>query len=68
MKVTDLNEQLIEVTDLSAALEQATFFKDCHQEPPEPITDSRQQAYWTDIYAKLIALHSNAVENRNNRL
>jgi len=56
MKITDKNGQEIEVTDLAAALEQAAFFKDCHHVPPEPVADKRQQAYWMDIYQKLIVL------------
>ena len=56
MKITDKNGQEIEVTDLPAALAQAAFFKDCHHVPPEPVADKRQQAYWMDIYQKLIDL------------
>lgn len=56
MKITDINGQAIEVTDLNAAIEQAAGYKDCHHEPPEPVADCRQQAYWTDIYEKLIQL------------
>lgn len=56
MKITDLNGQEITVTDLNAAIAQAADFKDCRHDPPEPIADSRQQTYWTDIYHKLIQL------------
>ena len=56
MKVTDMHGQAIEVTDLNAAIEQAAGYKDSHHDPPKPIADSRQQAYWTDIYEKLIQL------------
>ena len=56
MKITDLNGQEITVTDLNAAIAQAADFKDCRHDSPEPVADSRQQAYWTDIYKKLIHL------------
>lgn len=56
MKITDINGQAIEVTDLDAAIEQAAYYKDCRHQPPEPVADSRQQAYWADIYEKLIRL------------
>ena len=56
MKIMDLNGEQIEVTDLTAAIEQAAYFKNCYHIPPQPIADSRQQAYWSDIYNKLIAL------------
>lgn len=62
MKITDLNGQHIEVTDLTAALEQAAYFKDCYHEPPDPVADKRQQAYWTDIYNKLMALQTKSDE------
>lgn len=52
VKITDINGQAIEATDLNAAIEQAAVYKDCHHEPPEPIADSRRQAYWMDIYTK----------------
>jgi hypothetical protein len=67
MKITDLNGQQIEVTDFTAALEQAEYFKDCHHIPPDPVADKRQQAYWTDIYNKLTALQSKPVDKRNNK-
>lgn len=61
MKITDLNRQQIEITDLPAAFKQAAYFKDCHHVPPDPRADKRQQAYWTDIYNKLAALQSEAI-------
>jgi len=56
MKITDLNGQEITVTDLKAAIAQAAAYKEYQHEPPVPIADKRQQAYWTDIYNKLIQL------------
>ena len=67
MKIADLNGQQIEVADLTAALEQAKYFKDCHHTPPDPVADKRQQAYWTDIYNKLVVLQSKSVDKRNNK-
>lgn len=45
MKIKDLNGQEITVTDLNAAIAQARSFKEYRHNPPEPIADSRQQAY-----------------------
>lgn len=58
MKITDLNGQEIKVTDLIAAIRQAETFKDYHHEPPRPEMDKSRQAYWTDIYNKLLNLQT----------
>lgn len=57
MKITDLNGLEITVTDLDKAIEQAELFKDMHHVPPVP-SDKERQAYWNDIYKKLLELKS----------
>ena len=63
MKVTDLNGCEIEVTDLDEAIEETEFFKDCHHVPPIE-SDKERQAYWTDMYQKLLELKNNNISNR----
>jgi len=67
MKIKDLNGQEITVTDLNAAIAQARSFKEYRHNPPEPIADSRQQAYWIDIYNKLIALQNKSGDTTQNK-
>lgn len=55
--ITDLNGLRKEVTDLDKAIEQAEYFKDAHHIPPVE-SDKERQAYWRDIYEKLLHLKS----------
>lgn len=55
--ITDLNGLQKEVTDLDKAIEQAKYFKDAHHVPPLK-SDKERQAYWRDIYEKLLQLKS----------
>lgn len=55
MKIIDLNGLEIEVTDLEKAIERAEWFKDAHHIPPVD-SDQERQAYWRDIYEKLLKL------------
>lgn len=64
MKITDLKGLPIEVTDLDKAIEQAGYFKDAHHVPPVA-SDKERQAYWRDIYQKLLQLKSK--ENEQSR-
>lgn len=57
MKVTDLNGYEIEVTDLKEAIRIAkrnTGYS--HEDKIFSDFDKRQNAYWTDIHKKLIAI------------
>lgn len=56
MKITDLNGGEIKVTDLMAVIKHTETFKDYHHEPPRPKMDKSRQAYWADIYNKLLNL------------
>lgn len=55
--ITDVKGCRIEVTDLDKAIEQAEYFKDAHHIPPVE-SDKERQAYWRDIYEKLLQLKS----------
>lgn len=55
MEITDLNGKPIEVTDLDKAIEQAENYKDAQHDPPAEC-DKKRQAYWTDVYNKLLEL------------
>nr|WP_199156510.1 hypothetical protein [Pedobacter sp. ASV2] len=55
MTIQDINGQKMTVTNLEKAIEQARDFKDLTHDPPIP-TDADQQAYWQDIYEKLLML------------
>lgn len=61
MKITDINGCEITVTDLDQAIEKAEYFKDCEHIPPVP-SDKERQAYWRDMYNKLIALKNKSNE------
>jgi hypothetical protein len=57
MKIRDIKGSFIEVTDLDQAIKQAKDFKDMkHEDESFAEFDKKQQAYWTDMYNKLIAL------------
>ncbi len=55
--ITDLTGRRIEVTDPDKAIEQAEYIKDYHHIPPVE-SDKGRQAYWRDIYEKLLQLKS----------
>lgn len=55
--ITDSKGCRIEVTNLDKAIEQAAYFKDAHHIPPVE-SDKERQAYWRDIYRKLVQLKS----------
>ena len=57
MKITDLDGRPIEITDLDLALLQADDYRHYrHNDPAMAAADQRLQAYWEDIYQKLVAL------------
>lgn len=57
MKVTDLNGCSIEVTDLDEAIKMTAQYKEYeHENKCFSEFDKRQNAYWKDMYEKLIAL------------
>ncbi|PSK90846.1 hypothetical protein [Taibaiella chishuiensis] len=62
MYITDQNGKQVEVTDLKAAIKQAKMFKGLRHvdaSPERASADDQIQAYWQDIYEKLLQLQSN---------
>ncbi|MDR3008636.1 MAG: hypothetical protein LBV59_11920 [Sphingobacterium sp.] len=55
MKIIDLNGFAIVVDDLEKAIDFADYFKDAHHIPMVE-TDKIRQAYWKDIFEKLMEL------------
>lgn len=57
MKITDLEGNTMEVTDLEKAIRQAELFKDLQYTDNQfKKLDETLQRYWTDIYEKLLKL------------
>lgn len=55
MTIVDINGEKIEVTDLEKAIDLADYFKDAHHVPMVEM-DKIRQAYWKDIFLKLMEL------------
>lgn len=55
--IKDLDGRQIEVTCLEQAIDQAEYFMDAHHVPPLQ-SDKERQAYWRDVYEKLLQLKS----------
>jgi len=59
MKITDKNGFEIEIDDLQLAIMQADDYRHYqHLNPQNQQTDAGRQAYWEDVYQKLISLQS----------
>lgn len=59
MTIQDLNGHPIEITDLEDAIKQSGLFKDfTRADKSYSERDNRLQAYWTDMYNKLVKLNS----------
>jgi hypothetical protein len=57
MKVTDLNDCQIEITDLEEAIQITAEYKEYrHEHKGFSDFDKRQKAYWTDMYEKLTTI------------
>lgn len=57
MKVTDLNDYLIEIMNLKKAIKIARQYKEYrHEDKRFSEFDKRQKAYWTDMYEKLTTI------------
>ncbi len=55
MKIRDKKGNWIEVTDLKKAIRQTGWYKEYQHNPPAE-SDKERQAYWTDMYEKLLVL------------
>jgi hypothetical protein len=59
MKIIDLNGKIIEIDNLPLAIMQADDYRHYqHTDPAFRSFDERQQAYWEDVYQKLLSLQS----------
>jgi len=59
MNITDINGKVIEISDLDLAIIQADDVRHYSTTQPEQLAFVlRQQAYWQDIYQKLLSLKS----------
>lgn len=59
MKITDKNGFEIEIDDLQLAIMQADDYRHYqHLNPQNQQADAERQAYWEDVYQKLIGLQS----------
>ncbi|MBD1362578.1 hypothetical protein IDJ77_02040 [Mucilaginibacter sp. ZT4R22] len=59
MEITDLKGKAIQVTDLDLAILQADDYRHYrHANPAYAAQDEALQAYWQDVYEKLISLKS----------
>ncbi|NOW95992.1 hypothetical protein [Mucilaginibacter sp. SG564] len=57
MKFKDIDGKIITIENLQLALLQADDFRHYrHTDPGFAEFDARQQAYWEDVYQKLLAL------------
>lgn len=57
MKIIDINGCAISVTDLEAAIKQANEFRQYNTDDEDmKMLVLKQQAYWQDIYEKLLGL------------
>jgi hypothetical protein len=63
MKITDINDAEITVTDLNSALMQAREFVNLqHTDEEFKKLDEQQKAYWQDIVNKLEALQNGNIQ------
>lgn len=57
MKITDIDGNILQVTDLDKAIQQAEVFKDFrHTDELYERLDETLRKYWSDIYEKLLKL------------
>lgn len=58
MKIKDIEGKIITVENLQLALLQADDYRHYrHTDPGFADFDNKQQAYWEDVYQKLLALN-----------
>ena len=59
MKIIDLDGKVIEVENLGLAIMQADDYRHMkHSDPAFAKLDETQNAYWDDVYQKLLKLQS----------
>ncbi|OXA73773.1 hypothetical protein B0A67_03365 [Flavobacterium aquidurense] len=58
MQVEDKNGKIIRVNNLAQAIEQADYFRNfAHEDKLFEKFDKERQAYWQDLYEKLVAIN-----------
>ena len=61
MKIIDLDGKVIEIENLALAILQADDYRHYrHTTAGFEVLDKRQQAYWEDVYQKLLKLNKTA--------
>ncbi|MBS1527517.1 MAG: hypothetical protein JST19_17855 [Bacteroidetes bacterium] len=59
MKIIDLDGKVIEIENLDLAIMQADDYRHMrHNDPALTEFDKKQQAYWNDVYQKLLKLRA----------
>ncbi|RKR08921.1 hypothetical protein C8C83_0516 [Flavobacterium sp. 90] len=63
IQIEDKNGENVEVANLTQAIEQADYFRNfAHSDKLFEKFDKKQQAYWQDMYEKLVAISDLDVE------
>ncbi|SHG78873.1 hypothetical protein [Flavobacterium aquidurense] len=58
IQVEDKNGKIIRVNNLAQAIEQADYFRNfAHEDKLFEKFDKERQAYWQDLYEKLVAIN-----------
>jgi|LakMenEpi03Aug12_release.lakeMendotaPanAssembly.Ray.scaffolds.fasta_scaffold3723714_1 hypothetical protein len=61
--IEDKNGEKVEVANLTQAIEQADYFRNfAHSDKLFEKFDKKRQAYWQDMYEKLVAISNLDVE------
>lgn len=57
IQIEDKNGEIVEVLNLAEAIKQADYFRNfSHTEKLFEKFDKKRQAYWQDLYEKLVAI------------
>ena len=63
IQIEDKNGEKVEVANLTQAIEQADYFRNfAHSDKLFEKFDKKRQAYWQDMYEKLVAISNLDVE------
>jgi hypothetical protein len=63
IQIKDKNGENVEVANLTQAIEQADYFRNfAHSDKLFEKFDEKRQAYWQDMYEKLVAINDLDVE------
>ncbi|KUJ59493.1 hypothetical protein AR687_22755 [Flavobacteriaceae bacterium CRH] len=63
IQIKDKNGENVEVANLTQAIEQADYFRNfAHSDKLFEKFDRKRQAYWQDMYEKLVAISNLDVE------